>query len=231
MGNIKIIRKRIGYSNVTLIVNGKNSILTDTGVKGNFNQIRILFKQARLKPSDLKLIILTHTHYDHTGNLHALKKWTGAKVLVHKNEFENLKNGFTPIPAGTRRFPRFISQAGRLIIPKFASPRPYKAEIINENEYDLNTFGLDAKIISTPGHTNGSQSVILGKTAITGDTFVNMRNGWIFPPFANEPELLLQTWQKLFDRGIEEIYPGHGSKFRTEKTLLQFKRWKEKLGI
>ena len=228
MEKIKIIRKRIGYSNATLIVNGKNSILVDTGVKGNMKQIQILFKQAHLKPSDLKLIILTHTHYDHTGNLAALKKWTGAKVMVHKNEFENLKNGYTPIPAGTRSCPKFISRAGSLIFPRFASPNPFNAELINENEFDLTEFGIDAKVIHTPGHTKGSQSVIFRNTAIAGDTFVNMRNGWIFPPFADEPKILLQTWQKLFELGIEEIYPGHGPKFRVEKAFPQFERWKEK---
>jgi len=229
MKNIRIIQKRIGYSNAILIVNGENSVLVDTGVKGNMKQIRILFKQAQLNPSDLKLIILTHTHYDHTGNLTALKKWTGAKVMVHKNEFENLKNGFTTIPGGTRKYPNIISRLGKLIFPRFASPPQFNAELINENEFDLSEFGLDAKVIHTPGHTKGSQSVKFGKTAITGDAFVNMRNGWIFPPFADEPELLLQTWQKLFDLGIKEIYPGHGPKFNVEKAMPQFYEWKEKL--
>ncbi|MBK6284699.1 MAG: hypothetical protein IPF54_20535 [Draconibacterium sp.] len=63
-------------------------------------------------------------------------------------------------------------------------------------------------MISTPGHTNGSQSVLLNKTLISGDTFVNMRNGDIFPPFANEPKILLETWQNIFELGIENIYPG-----------------------
>jgi glyoxylase-like metal-dependent hydrolase (beta-lactamase superfamily II) len=228
MKNIRIIQKRIGYSNATLIVNGEKSILVDTGVKGNMKQIRTLFKQAQLKFSDLQLIILTHTHYDHTGNLQAIHNWTGAKVMVHKEEFENLSNGFTPIPAGTRKYPKFISRAGRLIIPKFASPNPFNAEIVIENEFDLNEFGLDAKVIHTPGHTKGSQSVIIGKTAITGDAFVNMRNGWIFPPFADEPKVLLQTWQMLFDMNIKEIYPGHGPKLKVEKAMPQFYEWKEK---
>lgn len=231
MENIRIIQKRIGYSNAILIVNGVNSVLVDTGVKGNMKQIRVLFKQAQLKPSDLELIILTHTHYDHTGNLQAIHDWTGAKVMVHKNEYENLKNGFTPIPAGIRKIPKFISRAGNLFVPKFASPNPFNAEIINEKEFDLNEFGLDAKVIHTPGHTKGSQSVIFGKTAITGDAFVNMRNGWIFTPFADNPAVLLQTWKQLFDMGIKDIYPGHGPKFNIEKAMPQFYEWKEKLRI
>ncbi len=225
---IKIVSTRIGYSNSILLVNGSNSVIIDTGVKGNINRFKLLLKQFQLKPSDIRLIILTHTHYDHTGNLKALADLTGAKVLVHKNEFENLKNGFIAIPVGQGKFSHFISKLGSAIYPRFASPKPFIADLINENEFDLQDFNIDGKVISTPGHTNGSQSVLLNKTLISGDTFVNMRNGDIFPPFANEPKILLETWQNIFDLGIENIYPGHGKMFKIEKAVAEFEKWKKK---
>ncbi len=227
--NIKIVSTRVGYSNSILIVNGSNSVIIDTGVKGNIKRFKLLFKQFQLKPSDIGLIILTHTHYDHTGNLKALEKLTSAKVLVHKNEFQNLKNGFTPIPIGQGKYSRIISKLGRKFYPSFASPKPIAADIVNEDEFDLQEFGIDGKIISTPGHSNGSQSVLLNKTLIAGDTFVNLKNGDIFPPFANEPKILLETWQKIFDLGIEKIYPGHGKMFKIEKAFAEFERWKKKI--
>lgn len=224
-----IISSRVGYSNSVLLVNGANSIIIDTGVKGHLNRFNKLLKKFNLVPTDVKLIILTHVHYDHTGNLHALVKLTGAKVLVHKKEFENLKAGFIHIPSGQGKYSRFISQLGRIVYPKYASPKPFHADIINVDEFDLNDFGFDGKIISTPGHTRGSQSVLLGKKLISGDTFVNIRNGIIFPPFCNDPKTLLDTWQKLFDLGIEEINPGHGKPFKVEKAVEEFERWKRKL--
>ncbi|HSH19688.1 MAG TPA: MBL fold metallo-hydrolase, partial [Draconibacterium sp.] len=96
---LKIVSSRIGYSNAVLILNGSKNILVDTGVKGNFKHFKILFRQHQLRPEDIQLIVLTHVHYDHTGNLKALSKYTGAKVLVHRKEYENLKNGFIQIPA------------------------------------------------------------------------------------------------------------------------------------
>lgn len=226
---IKIIPTRVGYSNSILLVNGSNSIIIDTGVRGYFNHFKIQLKHFNLKPTDIKLIILTHTHYDHTGNLNPLAEFTGAKVLVHKIEFENLKNGFIPIPKGQGKYTRFISNAGRFVYPKYASPKPFVADLINDNEFDLDAFGIDGKIISTPGHTAGSQSIIIGKKLISGDTFIHMPNGIIFPHFCNDPATLLETWQKLFDLGIEEIYPGHGKAFKVEKAIEEFDRWKIKL--
>lgn len=225
----KISLNRIGFSNSVLIENGSDSILVDTGVKGFLNHFKQILNQSGLKPTDIKLIVLTHTHYDHTGNLKPLTELTGAKVLVHKNEFDNLKNGFIPIPKGLGNYTRFISNVGRFVYPGYASPKPFVTDLINENEYDLTEYGIDGKIISTPGHTAGSQSVIIGKKLISGDTFIHMTNGIIFPHFCDDPKTLLVTWQKLFELGIEEIYPGHGKPFPVEKALVEFESWKKKI--
>lgn len=225
----KIVSVRVGYANSVLIVNGNNSILVDTGVRGRIQRFKILFKENSLSPEDVKLIVLTHTHYDHCGNLHGLIKLTGAKVLVHRNEFENLKTGFIPIPSGQGKYSGLISKLGQKIWPNYASPKPYVADLINEYEFDLCNFGIKGKIISTPGHTSGSQSILIDNTLIAGDTFLNMKNGMIFPPFANDPETLLKTWQKLFNMDIEFVYPGHGPKFTIEKAYPDFKKWSGKL--
>jgi len=226
-----ILQARIGFSNVSLIVNGKNSILVDTGYRCKLKKFRILFRQAWISAEDIRLIILTHTHYDHTGNLEKLAKLTGAKVLVHKNEFENLKTGFTPIPTGQGRYSGFISRLGKKIYPRYASPKAFTADLVNENEFNLNDFEIEGKVISTPGHTNGSQSVLLGDQLIAGDTFLNLNNGKVFPPFVNEPKVLLHTWQQLFQMNIKTVYPGHGKRFRIEEAQADFERWKKKLGV
>jgi len=227
--NTKIVPVRIGFSNSVLLVNGSKSILVDTGYRGHISRLKSLFREQNLKPADIKVIILTHTHYDHTGNLIPLVELTGAKVLVHKNEFENLKKGFTPIPKGLGIFTGFVSWFGKIIYPKYASPKPFVADIINENEFDLKPFGTEAKVISTPGHTEGSQAVLLGEKLVSGDAFINLRNGTFFPHFANQPDVLLETWEKVFEMGIKMIYPGHGPEFTIEKAFPEFERWKKKL--
>ena len=226
--NLEIAPIRVGYSNSVLLVNGSSSVIIDTGVSGHLQTFENLFRRNKLQPKDIKLIILTHVHYDHTGNLAELAELTQAKVLVHKNEFDNLKNGFIPIPHGIKLYPKFISKIGRTFRPKLVSPPPFEAHLINYDEFDLKEFGIKGKIISTPGHSPGSQSVLIGKELISGDTFINLPNNMIFPHFVEDPKTLLQTWQKLFDLGIERIYPGHGKPFKAEKAYPEFKKWSRK---
>jgi hydroxyacylglutathione hydrolase len=227
----KIHMKRIGYSNSTLIVNGKNSILIDTGVKGFLGKILMMLKENRIKPHDVCLIILTHVHYDHTGNLHELKQLTGAKVLVHKNEYENLKKGYMPIPGGQRFLVKIVSGLGRMLIPGFASPKPFTADLVNNNEFSLEQYGINGKVISTPGHSPGSQSVIVGGKIIAGDCFMNMNYGVVFPHFAENPKLLLQSWENIFKYGVKDIYPGHGKILKSDKAYSVFLKWKKKLKV
>ena len=228
----KIYPLKVGYSNSVLIKNGSQSVLVDTGVHGFMQLFQKYFRRLSVQFSDIKLIILTHVHYDHTGNLKELQKITGAKVAVNLNEYHNLKIGFIPVPAGITPATRIISGIGRIFVPRFTSPPPFEADIVVENEYDLrNEFGIEGKIIPTPGHTKGSQSVLLGESLLSGDTFLNIQQGLVFPHFVNDPVQLLKTWEMLFSLGIKEIYPGHGAKFNVNKALEDYERWRIKFKV
>lgn len=229
MSSTRIIQKRVGYANVFLLKKGENAILVDTGLKTNLKKFRILFRSAGITEKNIRLIVLTHTHYDHTGNLKQLAQLTSAPVLVHQNEYGNLKSGFTPIPDGQGRYSGFITWLGKKVYPRYASPKAFTADLINTDFFDLHEFGFEGKVISTPGHTNGSQSVLIDNRLIAGDTFLNLKNGRIFPPFVNEPVQLLQTWEKLFAMDIKKIYPGHGKPFNLEAAYTDYERWKKKL--
>ncbi len=219
-----IFRINAGSSNVYLIKNGNNSILIDAGNKNKHKKILKTVTNQGLKESDIKLIILTHTHYDHSGSLAELKNETGAKVAVSAKEAEELKNGYTPFPKGTSPFFRFIIKMGQKYFSSMGKFSPVEPEILVEDKYDLSDFGLNGYIISTPGHTIGSLTVILDdKYAILGDTAFSIFPQ-VYPPFANEPELLSKSWEKLLKSGIKYCFPGHGRPFPVERLQHTFKK-------
>lgn len=224
MNKVRIIQLKAGFTNPVLLFNGEQAILVDTGPEGKMNVLLRQFFKYGIDPSQIKLIILTHTHYDHTGNLPELKKLTGASVIVNEREAEWLKTGLMPIPRGTNFCTRILVGLGDLLMPGYASPKPFDADIFVDQRLELHPWGFDAEIILTPGHTEGSQSVITGKNLICGDTFFNFRWFSPYPPFANDERQLIQTWDNLFGMGIEHIYPGHGPRFSIDKARNLFNR-------
>ena len=100
------------------------------------------------RPADIKYLVLSHYHYDHTGNAN---EFAGATWLVPQLERDAMFGGK---PAGT-------------VQPStFAALQKSTTTIIKTDEYDV--FG-DGKVIikSAPGHTQGHQ-VLYVKLAKTG---------------------------------------------------------------
>jgi hydroxyacylglutathione hydrolase len=225
MDKSQIIQLHVGFSSPVVIQSGDHSVLIDTGVHGKMPEMLRQFKLFGIKPENIKLIILTHVHYDHAGNLEELKTLTGAKVVVNQREADYLRRGLMPIPRGTNVFFKIIVGLGDMLMPGYACPRPFEADILVDERMDLRPWGLDATIIHTPGHTIGSQSVLAGDALIAGDCFFNIRRRMVFPPFADDEVKLLETWRKLFEMGVKTIYPGHGLKFSVEKAKETY--WKK----
>jgi glyoxylase-like metal-dependent hydrolase (beta-lactamase superfamily II) len=92
---------------------------------------------------------------------------------------------------------------------------------IIDADYDLNPFGIEGRVVPTPGHSRGSVSVILESgEAFVGDTgfnvpFVSRKS--VFPPWAEDVAVLGESWKKLLLSGARMFYPGHGRPFDREK--------------
>lgn len=225
----KIITIPIGYVNSYLISNGENSALIDTGNKNRGDFILQRLKQHNVQPTDIKLIILTHTHFDHAGNAHYLKEKTGAQIVVHEAEKDDLARGFTPIPRGTLPFTKITSWLGRNVLSSVGKYEPAEADVVVREKLDLAPWKINGYLLHTHGHCKGSISFISGEKALVGDAFFNRFFNTHFPPFADDPAMLLNTWQKIFHTGVKKIYPGHGPKFRTKEAFPDFKKWSGRL--
>lgn len=80
-------------------------------------------------------------------------------------------------------------------------------------EMQLGVFGVNGFILSTPGHTEGSLSVVLQTgEAFVGDLAVNFM-GSVTTPFAVDTTELFLSWRKIVKLGVNNIYPRHGRPF------------------
>jgi glyoxylase-like metal-dependent hydrolase (beta-lactamase superfamily II) len=108
---------------------------------------------------------------------------------------------------------------GRLIRPLVDKPFPsLEPEIWLEDGMDLKPYGIPGRVLTTPGHTTGSVSVLLeNKEAVAGDLLIGGYLGGLFaahrpgyPYFAEDIAALRGSIEKLLDFSPTTIYVGHG---------------------
>ncbi|MFW6020426.1 MAG: MBL fold metallo-hydrolase [Bacteroidales bacterium] len=218
-----ITRVKTGQTNSYLVNTQNGYILVDTGTANQSNKIEKALKKLGAGLESIKLIIITHAHYDHTGSLKDLREKSGASVLAHEKEEELLKAGKTDFPAGTIIFTKLLSSLGNSLIQmKF---KPVKPDITISQNYSLEDYGIQGEVIHTPGHTEGSISVFINNEhLICGDTFFNILPGSVYPLFADNQKQLLQTWEMIEKLNIKTFYPGHGNSFDSHKFHKTLKR-------
>jgi hydroxyacylglutathione hydrolase len=206
-----IIRIRTGNSQVYLIKNGHRSILVDAGLAKTPRYILAEAASVGVQPPDIALIVVTHAHYDHVGGLHTLSQVTGGDILAHPYEAGCMEKGFSPFPKGTNMLGRTVAALGKRLAKYYSSFHPVIATIQVSESYDLEPYGLQGFILPTPGHTAGSLSLILNDdVAIVGDSAFGIFPGKVYPPFADDPQTLLSSWEVLLAAGCQTFLPGHG---------------------
>lgn len=216
---------RIHLGNVScfLIFREGEAVLVDCGNHGSQKAIHEALQQLNLEPDMVRLLILTHVHYDHAGSAKVLKEQTGCRIVVHRSEAERLRSGLTPVPGGTRWKAKILTTLGKAFrrrIMRFPGAEP---DILAEDELDLSPYGFPARLMHTPGHTPGSMVVWLeGGELLAGDTFFGLEGRLHFPPFAENTSLLLKSWEQLRSLPAATIYPAHGHPFAFSRFLEEY---------
>ena len=209
--------------NAYMVKGADGAILVDSGPKGSEDLILKTLDQLGLERKDLKLLVLTHAHYDHAGSAGIMRDLTGCRILVHRSEADRLRKGITSIPGGTRWKARILVTLGRPLTRFIASYPGAEPDLVSEEEYDLRPHGIPGTIIHTPGHTRGSQVVILEKgELITGDTLFGIPGKLHFPPFAEDLKALLDSWRKIRALPVTRFFPAHGASFSFHRFLEEY---------
>jgi len=218
----EIIPVDLGMVNAYLLKgsNGK-AILIDCGIPGSDKAILKTMAEAGIQNNDLQLIIITHGHSDHMGAISALRDVTGAKTMIHKSDADVLRTAKSPqlYPINTiGRIFAFINRFGDGTIKGVV---PYEPELVIDGEMSLQEFGIDGKVIETPGHTNGSISVLLDDgRAFVGDLIMGSMFGKgkpNLPMHAESIEKEKNSIRKVISLAPKTIYTGHGGPFTLEE--------------
>ncbi len=174
---------------------GEEVTLIDAGAPGSAPFILRQLRALGRTPDEVTRIVVTHYHIDHRGAAQALRRDTGARVMIHTTE--------APYLRGERRYPNPVRDPVRasLVAPIMALLRgsAIPAEEIADGDVIDVLGGL--RVHHTPGHTQGSIALSLPAQGLlfSGDA-MGYRNGRL-----EEPERVLTENPAAARTSIERL--------------------------
>ena len=205
---------KFGSVNCYLIENDSKYILINTGSSKQRAQLEKELKNAGCKPGNLKLIVITHGDFDHTGNANYLSHKFATQIAMHQEDLGMAEHGDMFF---NRKQPNILI---RKIIPMllgFCKGERFKPDIFIGAGNDLSQYGFDADIISIPGHSKGSIGILLDNGDLfCGDLLENTENPALNSIMDNI-DAAKTSIEKLKRLKIKTVYPGHGKAFLMEQ--------------
>jgi hydroxyacylglutathione hydrolase len=215
-------KKTISFGGVNcyLLTTDKGFVLIDTGFSKNRVDVERELESAGCSPETLKLILLTHGDFDHSGNASYLREKYNLKIAMHIDDEGMVEKG----DLFYNRNANFLMRMMGKIVLFFLRGGLKKEERFTPDLYiddgnDLSEFGLDATVVYVPGHSKGS----IGILTSTGDLFCGDLLENTKKPAKNsliaDKKAFNESVEKLKGLKISTVYPGHGEPFPMEQFI------------
>lgn len=202
------------------VLKAEGTIALDAGQPRKGRAFLAGLNAARIQPSDVGLILLTHAHWDHMGSARDLKEITGAPLAVHHREAAWVEHGNPPLPPGVTLWGKLFMAIHRPLMPFINVPAARVDRLLDDSVASLEEFGIPGLVVPTPGHSPGSVSVVLESgEAFVGDLAMNrfpLRLSPGLPIFADDPRQVVESWQRLLQHDVSTVYPAHGESFSAD---------------
>lgn len=215
-----VVRVTVGIVNAYLVGHAPRWVLVDTGMPGFASVVRRAADArfgAGAKPA---AIVLTHGHFDHSGNVEALVEAWDVPVYAHALELAYLggRSQYPPQDPTVGGAMAFLSRAfprgGQKVVKTAVLPLPEQLPGLPEWRW-----------LHTPGHTAGHISLFRDsdRVLLAGDAFLTVNaDSWAQqlrrrPELGNPPTPLTADWEAARDsvHALASLAPyaigaGHG---------------------
>ena len=217
--------------NFYLIEDPDGLVLVDAGVPAHLKELQALLAGLGRSVADVRAVLLTHGHLDHTGLAHPLQQ-AGAAIWIHRRDAGILHDGprsstrhakpeRSMLPYLLRRpsalaFPVRLARAGAFTAPAVRDARAFDADQV------LAEVPGAPQAVVLPGHTPGSAAYLFADRGLlfTGDALVTFdgMSGDTGPAlvsrcFTHDSRAALSALDRLDELTADLLLPGHGEPF------------------
>lgn len=144
-------------------------------------------RKKGVNPEDIKLIIYTHLHWDHAWNTEC---FPNAEMVVQEAE---MNSAIHPLKMGRKSYGFMPESGGPNWLRAIMQFHPVKGDT---------EIRPGIRVIQTPGHTTGSQGVLVdtaeGTYLLAGDWIMNQMNLELELPTGSTPDVA--AWYETFEK-------------------------------
>jgi glyoxylase-like metal-dependent hydrolase (beta-lactamase superfamily II) len=190
------------------VIEGKGSwVLVDAGMEKDGAAIASGLAALGLGFKDIRLIVITHAHVDHYGAAAAIRLASGAPVAAHGLEAPFMERGESSPTVAASRFGRMLNR----LTEKWRN-EPCPVDLLVGDTLDLAPYGVDGRLIATPGHTAGSLSVALGDGTVLAADLIRGKPGKLgFGMFYEDRAAIVESLRAIAALKPRTVCLSHGT--------------------
>lgn len=183
--------------NLYLIDSGSHRLLVDSGFPGKLNELGREMRKTGFKIRDIDYLMVTHFHIDHAGAIQELKE-QGVRFILFDVQMQYI-DPMEKMAAGKWPYSKLQRSDNRLMR-------------IEESADFLTELGFQAQVLSTPGHSDDSITLLFD----SGEAFVGDLRACSMVDDKDSQEY--KTWLSLKHAKARKIYPSHGEAYELINT-------------
>jgi glyoxylase-like metal-dependent hydrolase (beta-lactamase superfamily II) len=200
----------LGRVNAYLLRAKDGFVLVDTGAPNARARLQQSLEDLGCRPGGLKLIVITHGDFDHSGNAAQLRRAFGSPIAMHADDAPMAERGDMFV---NRAPPNALLRA---LLPRligFGRSQRFTPDVLLAEGASLERYGLQAQVVGIPGHSQGSIGILTAEgDFLCGDLYESLKRPGLNSLIDDRPAALASD-TRVRNLGIRRVYPGHGDPF------------------
>ncbi len=192
---------------IYLIRFGEEAALVDAGCGRGTKRLFRNIADCSVEPESIKYLLITHCHFDHTGDIEGVRDRTGCRVVAHELDAVFLEEGNSTV-TGAEWYGSNIN------------PTPVDIQLQGDrSEIDLGGRKIEA--IHTPGHSPGSLVYLVESEGLKV-LFGQDVHGPIHESLRSNRSDYIKSLNLLLSLQADVLCEGHYGIFRGKQVVADF---------